>query len=106
MAKAIQRITMFKVPDPANVQPILDKYSSMLEEARKDGKPYILKAEANRTIGDPRNQGYAICARTTFASLEDMKYYDEECEAHKSLKATAKGKVDPPPLVLYFEVDQ
>ena len=39
----------------------------------------------------------------TFASLEDMKYYDEDCEAHAQLKAAAKGKVDPPPLTMFME---
>lgn len=42
-------------------------------------------------------------ASTTFASMADFKYYDEECEAHKKLKAFAKAKVDGPPLVLFVE---
>lgn len=42
-------------------------------------------------------------AMTRFKSLEDMKYYDEECEAHKKLKEVGKGKVQPPPLILYGE---
>jgi len=32
-----------------------------------------------------------------------MKYYDEQDEAHAALKAAGKGKVDPPPLVIFFE---
>lgn len=32
-----------------------------------------------------------------------MRYYDEECEAHKTLKATIKGHVEPPALVVCFE---
>lgn len=65
----------------------------------------MLSAVANATVDDPRNQGYTVCAQTTFASLEDMNYYDNECEAHKELKSKAKGKVNPPPLVLFMEVD-
>ena len=32
-----------------------------------------------------------------------MKYYDEEDQAHVTLKGVAKGKVDPPPLTMFFE---
>lgn len=42
-------------------------------------------------------------AQTKFASLEDMKYYDEECQAHAAIKAVAKGKVDAPPLTIFSE---
>jgi len=41
---------------------------------------------------------------TKFASMEDVKYYDEECEAHKQLKAFGQGKLDGPPLALHLEV--
>jgi len=40
---------------------------------------------------------------TVFSSLDDMNYYDEQDEAHAALKAVGKGKVDPPPLVIYSE---
>jgi hypothetical protein len=40
--------------------------------------------------------------KTTFASLEDMKYYDTECEAHKALKAVA-GPVKEDVLTSYYE---
>jgi len=62
-----------------------------------------MRCVAGRTVDDARNQGYSICAQTTFASLEDMKYYDEEDQAHVTLKGVAKGKVDPPPLTMFFE---
>ncbi|KAK5005693.1 hypothetical protein BJ546DRAFT_1069490 [Cryomyces antarcticus] len=102
-SKPIYRVTMFKIPDPANVQPMLDKYATMKQDAKKDGKPYILSCVAGRAVSDPRNQGYTLYAQTSFASLEDMKYYDEQCEAHQALKAVGKGKVDPPPIVLYMD---
>ena len=72
--------------------------------ASQDGKPYILSCEATKTMDDPRSQGYTLVARSRFNNLEDMKFYDEECEAHKQLKELAKGKIEPPPLTLYFEV--
>lgn len=55
----------------------------------QDGKPYIVAAAVGRSIPDPRNKGFNISVKTTFASMEDMKYYDEQCEAHKALKAIA-----------------
>ena len=55
----------------------------------QDGKPYIISNEANRVINtsEERAHGYTIAVQTTFASLEDVKYYDEQCEAHQTLKA-------------------
>ena len=69
----------------------------------KDGAPYIEACNAGQTVGDPRSQGYTLCAQMVFRSLDDMKYYDEQCEAHAALKAAAKGKIEPPPMVVYFE---
>lgn len=40
--------------------------------------------------------------KTTFASMEDMKYYDTECEAHKALKAIA-GPAKQDVLTTFFE---
>jgi hypothetical protein len=31
---------------------------------------------------DPRSQGYTLVSKTEFASMDDMKYYDNECPAH------------------------
>lgn len=62
-----------------------------------------MEVSPRQTINDPRNQGFNFVASTTFASMADFKYYDEECEAHKKLKAFAKAKVDGPPLVLFVE---
>ena len=122
-SKQVHRITMFKIPDPSNIQPILDKYSTMAQDAKKvcfhpcyklahgsdidfstqDGKPYILRCVAGPAVNDARSQGYTLAAQTTFSSLDDMKYYDNECEAHAALKAVAKGKVEPPPLMVCFD---
>lgn len=35
---------------------------------------------------DPRSQGYTLVSKTEFASMEDMKYYDDECPAHNEVK--------------------
>lgn len=68
----------------------------------QDGKPYILSAAVGQSFDDPRNQGFNISVKTTFASMEDMKYYDTECEAHKALKAVA-GPVKEDVLTTYYE---
>lgn len=68
----------------------------------KDGKPYMLSCTASKLYDDPRSQGYTICGQTSFASLEDMKYYDEQCEAHKTLKSTVGPKVAAPPITMYM----
>lgn len=70
---------------------------------QKDGKPYILSSKAFKLLPDPRSQSYTLAAQTTFASVEDMKFYDEECEAHKTLKETVKPKAAGPPLMVYGE---
>ncbi|KAI9714331.1 MAG: hypothetical protein M1820_000292 [Bogoriella megaspora] len=95
---------MFRVPNPSDIDLILNKYTTLKQDAQKDGKPYILAVTAGRAVDDPRNQGYNFVAQTKFASLEDMRrYYDEDCEAHKALKATTKGKVELPPLTVYMD---
>ena len=52
----------------------------------QDSKPYILSVDGNPLMSDQRSQGFTYIARTSFASLDDMKYYDNECNAHKELK--------------------
>jgi hypothetical protein len=69
----------------------------------QDGKPYILSVQAGATIPDPRSQGHTLAVRTVFESLEDMRYYDSECEAHKALKRVAVGKREGDVLAVYFE---
>ena len=69
----------------------------------QDGKPYVALASALPNRDDPRSQGYTLTARTVFASKEDMDYYDNECAAHGAIKASLKGKVAAPPLMVYME---
>lgn len=71
--------------------------------ANQDGQPYILRCVAGPAVDDARSQGYTLAAQTTFSSLDDMKYYDNECEAHAALKAVAKEKVAGPPLMVCFD---
>ena len=75
----------------------------LTRSANQDGQPYILRCVAGPAVDDARSQGYTLAAQTTFTSLDDMKYYDNECEAHAALKAVAKGKVEGPPLMVCFD---
>ena len=69
----------------------------------KDGKPYILYVSAGVVHDDKRAQGYTVAAKTEFASLDDMLFYDEQCPAHATLKAKAKALgVTEMPLTVYF----
>lgn len=98
----IERITLFKIPDEAGRDRVLEQYKVMAKTATKNGKPYILSAAAGHSFPDPRNKGYTLSVKTTFGSLEDMQYYDNECEAHKALKAVAKPVMEEV-LTSYFE---
>jgi len=90
MASRIVRITMFKLPSKDDQQKLLGLYRTLSETATKDGKPYILALAAGPAYEDVRSQGFTLVARSEFANLDDMKYYDEGCEAHKVLKQGAK----------------
>ncbi|KAJ6149563.1 hypothetical protein N7471_000762 [Penicillium samsonianum] len=98
----IERITLFKIPNEADRNRVLEQYKVLAKTATKDGKPYILAAAVGASIPDPRNKGYNLSVKTTFASMEDMEYYDSECEAHKALKACA-GPVKEDVLTTYYE---
>ena len=52
---------------------------------------------------DPRSQGYTLVSKTEFASLDDMKYYDEECKAHSDLKAFIKELTVEGIMTVYFK---
>ncbi|KAK6066773.1 stress responsive a b barrel domain-containing protein [Seiridium cupressi] len=62
----------------------------LASDPAQDGKPYILSLDVGSAKDDPRSQGFTVVSKTNFASLDDMKYYDEKCEAHAALKAFAK----------------
>ncbi|KAK9779904.1 putative Stress responsive A/B barrel domain-containing protein [Seiridium cardinale] len=90
MAGRIHRVTMFKLPEPEHQKQLIEAYRTLSKNQQKDGKPYILSLDAGSAKDDPRSQGFTVVSKTNFASLDDMKYYDEKCEAHAALKAFAK----------------
>ncbi|CAJ2503884.1 Uu.00g112780.m01.CDS01 [Anthostomella pinea] len=108
MAGRINRITMFKIPEPEGQQKMLDAYKTLSMDQKKDGAPYILSMTTSRVMDDSRSQGWTVVSQAEFASIDDMRCmhyreslnsnkiakmsvdYDEECEAHGALKAKAK----------------
>ena len=69
----------------------------------QDGKPYILSASGAPAIDDARSQGFTFVAYATFKSMEDMVYYDTECQAHVDIKKAFQGKLAGPPLMVCTE---
>ncbi|KAF2020686.1 hypothetical protein BU24DRAFT_416375 [Aaosphaeria arxii CBS 175.79] len=100
----IARLTLFKIPDPANVQEAIKKYSTLTQDALKDGKQYIQQAQASPTHDDPRRQGITLVARTVFESKADMDFYDNECTAHVEIKKLLKQIIEAPPIMLYMDL--
>lgn len=117
MAGRVHRITLFKLPKEEDRQKLLEQYKVVNANAKKvsktpssdqcprrrnpsahrfntqDGKPYILSLAAGPAEPDQRSQGFTLVSKSEFASLDDMKYYDDECEAHQALKAYAKKEL-------------
>ncbi|KFH47070.1 hypothetical protein ACRE_021820 [Hapsidospora chrysogenum ATCC 11550] len=67
-----------------------------------DGKPYILSMTVGPAEDDPRSQGYTLVSKTEFASMEDMRYYDDGCAAHGAVKAAIKELTVDGILTVYF----
>ncbi|KAH8885677.1 hypothetical protein GQ53DRAFT_828710 [Thozetella sp. PMI_491] len=104
MAARIHRVTMFKIPSEEHQKLLLEAYKVLAKDQNKDGKPYILYMAAGPVIGDPRNKGYTLVAKSEFANLEDLKFYDEACAAHGALKkVVGTFGMQEPPLTVYFE---
>ncbi|KAK8145448.1 hypothetical protein G3M48_004407 [Beauveria asiatica] len=98
MADHVHRVTMFKLPKPEDVDAMIEQYKILEATQSKvregniwDGRPYLQSVVIGKPEADPRAQGFTLVAKTEFASVDDMKYYDEECPAHKKLKGVAKS---------------
>ncbi|WQF83251.1 Putative stress responsive alpha-beta barrel [Colletotrichum destructivum] len=104
MAGRIHRVTMFKIADEGQRQSLIEQYKILGENQKKDGKPYILSMVVGPAIDDPRSQGYTVVCKTEFASLDDMRYYDDECAAHGAIKVFVKENVNVTGIMsVYFE---
>ncbi|KAI2293176.1 hypothetical protein LOZ03_002311 [Ophidiomyces ophidiicola] len=98
----ITRVTLFKIPEEENRQKVLSFYKTMPQDALKDGKPYIRSVRAGHTFEDQRRQGYTLAVVSQYDTVEDMNYYDNECQAHVNLKSAAKD-LHQGVMVVYFE---
>ncbi|RSL78332.1 hypothetical protein CEP51_008302 [Fusarium floridanum] len=103
MANRIHRITMFKMPSKDDQAVLLEQYNKLSANQQKDGKPYILSMVVGAADEDARSQGYHFVSKTEFASMEDMKYYDDECKAHNDLKTAVKTLGVQGVLTIYFK---
>ncbi|GKU02017.1 unnamed protein product [Fusarium langsethiae] len=104
MANRVHRITMFKLPSKDDQAKLLDQYHKLDAAQQKDGKPYILSMVVGAADEDARSQGYTFVSKTEFASMDDMKYYDDGCQAHQALKDFVKGNLSPEGLMtVYFK---
>ncbi|KAK3956268.1 stress responsive A/B barrel domain-protein [Pseudoneurospora amorphoporcata] len=105
----VHRMTLFKIPDETNQKRLLDAYHVVAEEqkklaSQKDGKPYILQLTAGKTMEDQKARGYTVASYIEFASMDDMRYYDNECLAHAMLKEIGPSlNMSEPPTILCFE---
>ncbi|KAH7316494.1 hypothetical protein B0I35DRAFT_433225 [Stachybotrys elegans] len=52
---------------------------------------------------DQRSQGYTLISKTEFASMEDMKFYDEECKAHAEIKKVVRSLAVDGIMTVYFK---
>ncbi|KAJ2905983.1 Stress responsive A/B Barrel domain-containing protein [Zalerion maritima] len=102
MSGRIVRITMFKIPEVEKQQGLFEQYKILAKTQQKDGKPYILSMNAGPAMDDPRSQGVTVVSKTEFTSLDDMKYYEEECAAHKELKKFNQANQIAKPMTVYF----
>lgn len=112
---------MFKVPKPEDRQTLIAQYGRLSETnvkvvAAPRGLPTSSRPEADHrprtdaptsclNVGeaqpDARPQGFTLVCETEFATLND-KYYNDECPAHRVLKAVAKGLAIDGVMTVYF----
>ncbi|KAF2812511.1 uncharacterized protein BDZ99DRAFT_461184 [Mytilinidion resinicola] len=106
MASPVVRLTLFKIPDPQDIDYLVAKFSTIQTDAVKvPAKPYIFAASTSKLHEEPRNQGYTVVARIIFHSMADMEYYDKECPAHAAIKEAGKGKATEPPLIVSMDAN-
>jgi len=98
----VERITMFKIPNDADRERVLEQYKILEKTAVRDGKPYIVSLAVGPIVPTPRSKGFNVGVKSTFATIDDMNYYDTECPAHAALKVVA-APVAEDLLTAYYE---
>lgn len=99
----VERITLFNIPKEEDRAQLVEEYKQLVKTAVKDGKPYITNVSFGPAIPDPRSQGYNFGVKATFATMDDLKFYDVECPAHQTLKAFLGGRKEGDVLTVIFE---
>ncbi|KAE8549212.1 hypothetical protein EYB25_007727 [Talaromyces marneffei] len=99
----VERITLFNIPKEEHRAQLVEEYKRLVKTAVKDGNPYITNVSFGPALPDPRNRGYNFGVKMTFATLEDLKFYDAECPAHQTFKAFLSGRKEGDVLTVYFE---
>ncbi|PQE24639.1 Stress responsive A B Barrel domain-containing protein [Rutstroemia sp. NJR-2017a WRK4] len=89
MTTPITRVTMIKIAEE-NHATALKGFETFTKNQQRDGKPYILSMEAGPALGNVREQGFTFVAKSVFKNQEDMKFYEDECEAHNEFKKFLK----------------
>ncbi|EMD93441.1 hypothetical protein COCC4DRAFT_191766 [Bipolaris maydis ATCC 48331] len=100
----IVRLTLFKIGDKDTIQEVIGLYSTLAQDATKDGKQYIQLAQASAPYDDHRSQGYNLMARCVFDSLTDMEYFDQDDEVHAGIKKQLLHKFEERPLIIYSDM--
>ncbi|EOA91889.1 hypothetical protein ACJQWK_03600 [Exserohilum turcicum] len=100
----IVRLTLLKVADKDTIQQAINHYSTLTQDAKKDGNNYIQLAQANATYEDDRSQGYNLLIRCIFNSVDDMNYFDQQDESHAKIKEMLMPKMDGKPLIIYSDM--
>jgi hypothetical protein len=79
--------TPSNLPPPFLILPPLP-FPFHTDHHHQDSTPYILTCIASRVYNtsESRSEGYTVAVQSTFASREDVEFYDNECPAHKELK--------------------
>jgi len=103
MSSRVIRITMFKIPSQESQTKLAALYSTLSATATRNGSPYILSLAAGPAKPDERSQGFTFVAKSEFKNMDDWKYYDVECEAHKTLKKGAATLGVEGILTVYYE---
>ncbi|KAF2674358.1 hypothetical protein BT63DRAFT_408555 [Microthyrium microscopicum] len=88
----IVRQTFFRLPAEHH-KAAEAAYEKMRGANKKDGRDYIVDLQVYKLHNDPRSGGFTFMARSVFSSLDDMRYYDDQDEAHTELKKTLKPNV-------------
>jgi hypothetical protein len=102
MADRVHRVTMFKIPKQEDRDKILEQYKVLAKTHERNGKPYIVSVLAGPAEEDQRSQGYTFVCKTEFATMDDMKFYDDECPAHVGVKNVFKTLTVEGVLTVYF----